>query len=333
MNRDKMIFWLHELCQEHSALVGKKCANIGELTKAGFRVPQGFALALSAYEEFLETTGVIDKIHKHFAQFDADPDNPEDLPRYVEAGKVVRAIFESETMPRHIADNVLEHYDELCRETGIRDVAVSTRSAGPASHPGQYETYLGVAGRSHVIDHIIKVWSSTYNTRSLVARARKGLPLEYDPIGVGVCKMVNARAAGVMFTADPNTADASRILIEGTWGLGEGVVSGSVIPDGWVVNKPRFEIIERRLSSQYNDPGLDSRESKTAPPMNTSDDQKGCLRDDEVCELAKTGERIEKYFGMPQDIEWALDIDSDPDESIVILQARPEKFKIDFISF
>ncbi|MBW1802524.1 MAG: PEP/pyruvate-binding domain-containing protein, partial [Deltaproteobacteria bacterium] len=211
MTGDKMIFWLDELCREHSALVGKKCANIGELMKAGFRVPQGFALALTAYEEFLETTGVRDKIRRHFAQFDADPDNPEDLLRYVEAGKVIRGMVESEPMPRHIADNVLDYYDELCRKTGIKDVAVSTRSAGPASHPGQYETYLGVAGKSEVINHIIKVWSSTYNTRSLIARARKGLPLEYDPIGVGVCKMVNAKAAGVMFTADPNTADSNRI--------------------------------------------------------------------------------------------------------------------------
>ena len=332
MTADKLIFWLDELCQDHSDLVGKKCANLGELTKAGFLVPPGFALALAAYQEFLTATGAIDEICQHFAAFSADPNDTKDLPKYVEAAKVVRGILESKAMPKHIEDPVARYYDELCQKTGIRDVSVATRSAGPASHPGQYETYLGVAGKSSLMDNIVRVWSSTFNTRSLIARARKGLALECDPIGVGVIKMVSAKAAGVMFTAEPTTADSSKIVIEGTWGLGESVVSGAVNPDGWVVDKATLEITERRVSPRPVEHSSDPETGNTSSFDITHDRQKGCLSDEEVFELAKTGKSIEQYFGPPQDIEWALDRDL-PTNNIVILQARPEKFRISLAGF
>ncbi len=332
MSTEKFIFWLDELGNEHNDLVGKKCANLGELIKAGFRVPPGFALTLTAYEAFLTTTGVIDEIRKHFAQFNADPNDPKDLQKYVDSAKVVRRIAESKPMPKDIEDSVALYYDELCRKTGISNVAVSTRSAGSASHPGQYETYLNVAGKFDLMDHIVKVWSSTFNTRSLVARARVGAPLESDPIGVGVVKMINAKAAGVMFTAEPNTADSSKIVIEGTWGLGENVVSGAVTPDNWVVDKASLEITDRRLSPKAADNSLIPEAVNTSPCDNAHDGQRGCLSDEEVSELAKTGKQIEEYFGLPQDIEWALERNTPPN-NIVLLQTRPEKFRISLGGF
>ena len=203
---------------------------------------------------------------------------------------------------------------------------------GPASHPGQYETYLNVTGKSSVMDNIIKVWSSTFNTRSLIARARKGLPLEYDPIGVAVLKMVSARAAGIMFTAEPTTADSSKLVIEGTWGYGEGVVSGAVIPDSWVIDKARLEIIERRVSPKCVGHESSTETGKTSSLDIADNRQKVCLSDEEVIELAQTGKRIEQYFRSPQDVEWAVDGDL-PADNIVILQTRPENFRIIFRGF
>jgi len=195
----------------------------------------------------------------------------------------------------------------LCERTGVEDVPVATRSAGPASHPGQYESFLNVWGRNGVMENVIKVWSSTFNTRSLIARARKELPLESDPIGVAVLAMVDADAAGVMFTAEPTTADATRMIIEGSHGLGEIVVSGAVIPDNWTVDASTFAISDRRIAS--------------GGP--------GCLSDEEVIEIAKIGKLVEAHFGKPQDIEWAVDRDA-PVDPVFILQTRPETFRIDF---
>lgn len=318
---DKFLFWIEELNKEHYNLVGKKCANLGELTKAGFRVPPGFALSLSAYEEFLTATGALNDIKKHLSTFSADPDNPKDLPKYRDLAKALSRIVESKPVPEFIKDEVSRHYETLCQKVGLKNAPVSTRSAGAASHPGQYETYLNVAGEKDVMDHIVKVWSSTFNMRSLVARSRAEVPLESDPIGVGVIKMVNAKSAGVMFTADPSTADTSKVLIEGAWGLGESVVSGSVTPDGWTVDVSRFEIIERKILTKSSQAGSVGNEP--------CDGQEGCLTDEQVIELANTGKSVEKYFGSPQDIEWAID-GNRPDDNIVLLQTRPEKFRLEF---
>ncbi len=234
------IYGLEELNKDHGDLVGKKCANLGELIKGGFRVPSGFALSLDAYDAFLRDTGLIDDIRRFFSSFSADPTNPKEIPKFTEAATYIQAMVESTRMPADMAAAVTERYRELCGKVGVEDVAVAVRSAGPASHPGQYDSFLNVQGEEDVLRNVVKVWSSTFNARSLAARARKGLALDRDPIGVCVLQMVNARAAGVMFTAEPTTADTSKLILEGSWGLGEQVVSGSVTPDTWMVDRTRF---------------------------------------------------------------------------------------------
>ena len=246
----KWIYWFEELGKEHNDIVGKKCANLWEMTRAGFRVPPGFALTLEAYDRFMKETGALDEIRQYLSTFNADPNNMADMPKYDEASKVIRDIVNSKKMPEDMEHKVRQYYDELCRKTGISDVPVATRSAGPASHPGQYETYLYIRGEEEVVKNIIKVWSSTFNQRSIIARARSGLSLDYDPIGVAVVKMVNAKAAGVMFTLNPVNGDPSKIVIDGNWGLGESVVSGSVNPDEWEVDKVTLEIAKTTIPTK-----------------------------------------------------------------------------------
>jgi len=329
MDAGKLICWFDELSQGDNELVGKKCANLGELTRAGFQVPPGFALSLEAYKKFLTDTGAIEEIRRCFTAFDADPDNPKELPKFQEASRTVRGLIESKAMPENMEHTVAQYYDELCQKTGIKDIPVATRSAGATSHPGQYETYLYIKGKPDVMKNIIKVWSSTFNPRSLIARARKGLPLDYDPIGVAVVKMVNARAAGIMFTAEPTTGDSSKIIIEGNWGLGESAVSGAVNPDSWVVDKNKFEIIERKLSAKLVEHVFDPVTCKVSKVDIAADRQElPCLTDEELVEIARTGRSIEQHCRLPQDIEWAIDSDL-PANNIVILQTRPEKIRIE----
>jgi pyruvate, water dikinase len=325
MSSTKWICRLDELGSEHNEIVGKKSAQLGEMTKAGFNVPPGFALSLQAYELFMKKSGASEDIGRYLSEFEADPRNPSDLPKYDKASKIIRAMVEQKGMPEELEDSICRYYDELCRVSGVSNVSVATRSAGPSSHPGQYETFLHVQGKREIIKNIIKVWSSTFNQRSIHARHLAGLPLDYDPIGVAVLKMVDSKAAGVMFTLNPANGDRSKIIIEGNWGLGESVVSGSVTPDEWIVDKVVIEIVKRTISNKTHEFTFEESSGRARMLTVSSDRQSiPCLTDEEVLELARLGKKLEKHYGTPQDIEWTMDRDRPFPENIFFVQTRPE---------
>lgn len=321
---NKWIYWLDEVTKEHSDLVGKKCANLGELARAEFRVPKGFALSLDAYDRFMRESGALEAARKYLSSFTADPNDPAQLPRWQEAANQLRAIVESKPMSQEMADTILRYYAEVCTRTDSRDCPVATRSAGPLSHPGQYETFLHVRGGEEVLKNIVRVWGSTFNQRSLVARARRGLALEYDPIGVAVLQMINAKAAGVMFTLNPANGDRTKIMINGNWGLGESVVSGSVTPDEWVVDKVVLEITRKTISTKELEYVVDVGGRVGFCDIPPERQNAPCLTENEVLELAKGGKEIEQHFGEPQDIEWVVDKDLSLPGSIFFVQTRPE---------
>jgi len=322
---EKWIYWLKEVGAEHSNIVGKKCANLGELTKAGFHVPPGYALTVEAYNRFMNETKATDLLSKFLATFHADPDNIADTPKFEVASKEMRRIVESSKMPPDMEETVKNYYSELCKGACCSQLYVATRSAGPVSHPGQYETYLNVCGADDVVKNVIRVWSSTFNTRSIIARARIGLPLHYDPIGVAVLTMVDAKAAGVLFTLNPVNGDESKVAIEASYGYGEAVVSGNVTPDRYFVDKVTLEIEEKVVSDKgrefvYN-PVTKEMEYKELP----SDKRKiQCLEDREVIELTTIAKKVEAHFGCPQDIEYSISGSLPFPESIFLVQARPE---------
>ena len=317
---NKWILWFEELDQECKDQVGKKCANLGEMTKMGLRVPPGFALSLKAYKDFMSLTGADREIKECL---DNVGHGFEKIQHFNEAGAGLRRIVESKDMPREMREAVLSRYQELCQRCNIEEMAVSTRSAGVASHPGQYETHLNVRGDLDVIEKITKVWSSTFNPRSLSARKRAGAPLESDPIGVAVLKMVNARAAGVLFTADPNTGDTSRMIIEANWGLGESVVGGEAVPDVYILDKVSLKTIDRKLGTKgryitFKEMGVAEEDTPTEKSCTF------CLSDGEAKEVGRLGKILESHFDAPQDTEWAVDQDLDFPESVILLQTRPE---------
>jgi pyruvate,water dikinase len=290
------------------------------MRKIGLRTPPGFALTVEAYKKFMAKRGATQKLQQYLGGFNA---SPEDVGQYEEAGRVMRQIVESKRMPKDMEETIASYYDALCQKCCAVDVPVATRSAGTASHPGQYETYLNVKGKSDLMEKIIKVWSSTFNTRSLISRARAGLALESDPIGVAVLKMVNARSAGVCFTADPNTGDTSKIKIEANCGLGESVVGGMVVPDSWTLDKENLEVLDKRLGQKtvqiaFQESGV--RVSEIPPDSRST----FCLSDEEAKEIARLAKILESHFGVPQDLEWAIDSDLPLPENVFLLQARPE---------
>jgi pyruvate, water dikinase len=322
---EKWIYWLREVGTEHNNIVGKKCANLGELTKAGFHVPPGFALSVHAYDRFMKETEATDILLEFLKTLKADPDNIADTPKYETASKRMRGLVEQVKMPPDMEETVRNYYAELCRMTGKENLFVATRSAGPLSHPGQYETYLNVSGPEDVVRNVIRVWSSTFNTRSIIARARIGLPLHYDAIGVAVLTMVDAKAAGVLFTINPINGDESKVALEASFGFGEAVVSGNVTPDRYLVDKVTLEIDERIISEKgsefaYN-PDTREMEYKELP----ADKRKvPCLEDREILELTKIAKKVEAHFGCPQDIEYSVSKSLPFPEGIFLVQARPE---------
>lgn len=316
---ERFIFWFEELGQHQNEMVGKKCANLGEMAKLGVPVPPGFAIGVRAYENFMEKTNATQEVRNYLQKLGGRLERVE---QFNEASREIRQIVESKKIPEEMRETILSFYDNLCQRCNLDNVAVATRSAGPVSHPGQYETYLNVKGENDLLDKIIKVWASTFNPRSLAFRSRKGLPLESDPIGVAVLKMVNARAAGVAFTADPNTGDLSKIILEANWGLGESVVSGELNPDTYILDKESLQIHEKRLGTKqkyirFKEVGV--IEDDTPPDKRSS----FCLKDEEASEVGRWAVTIEKHFGVPQDAEWAIDEDFPFPKNVIFLQTRP----------
>jgi pyruvate,water dikinase len=315
---EQWIYWFEELGQDQNTLVGKKCANLGEMARIGLPVPPGFALSVKAYEDFLEKTNALQEIRNYLQRFGR---GIEGIEQFDEASREIRQIVESKQMPEEMKRTILSFYDELCRKCNADEVPVATRSAGPVSHPGQYETYLNVKGKLDLLRNIIKVWASSFNPRSIAFRSRKGMPLERDPIGVAVLKMVNARAAGVVFTADPNTGDLSKMILEANWGLGESVVSGEFMPDTYIVDKENLQVRERKLGTKqkyvtFKKVGVVEEET----PLHKR--SAFCLQDDEVAEIGRLAVMLERHFGVPQDAEWAIDEDFPFPKNVMLLQTR-----------
>lgn len=326
---ERWIFGLEQVRQSDDVTVGKKCANLGELIHAGFRVPPGFALTLDAYSLFTTKTALQRQIDAFFRTFHADPNDLAEMPLFDAAAATIRAMFEHTEVPEKLREAIDAHYESLCRTTGRTDTPVATRSAGPSSHPGQYETYLHVTGGPMVVANVVRVWSSVFNSRSLVARARHGLPLGYDPIGVAVLAMVDAKAAGVMFTVNPTDGDPRRTYVESNWGLGESVVSGEVTPDGFLVDNARNEIVKRSISRKVVhyavEPATGSPSLQRVPEAKQDAPS---LSDDEILELSRIGKLVEAHFGVPQDIEWAVEQERCTPDSVFLLQTRPIKSSV-----
>jgi pyruvate, water dikinase len=314
---EKWIYWLDELGKNDNNRVGKKCANLGEIAKTGLPVPRGFCLSVDGYTMFMNLTGAAEEIERYLEDHKPAADDIEGIRQL---SLKMRQIMESKPIPGEMSEAIMSYYDELCNRSCALDLAVSTRSAGAVSHPGQYETYLNVKGKEDLLDKVRKVWASTCNERSVAFRVTKGLPLGNEPIGVAILAMVQARSAGIVFGADPNTGDTSKIIVEANWGLGESVVSGELMPDRWVLDKETLEIRERILGKKDKatvclDCGIEDAEISPEKACSF------CLNDEELQEIAKLANRLEAHFGMPQDIEWAV-AEGQPFPNIVLLQTR-----------
>jgi len=318
--------------------VGGKNASLGEmisnLAGAGVSVPGGFATTAQAYRDFLDQSGLNDRIH---AALDAL--NVDDVNALAKTGAQIRQWVMEAEFPARLDSEIRTAFAEMSK--GNPNMAVAVRSSATAedlpdaSFAGQQETFLNIRGVDNVIRAAKEVFASLFNDRAIAYRVHQGFDHKLVALSAGVQRMVRSETgtAGVMFTLDTESGFRDVVFITGAYGLGETVVQGAVNPDEFYVHKSTLQagrpaILRRNLGSKaikmvYGDEAKAGRSVKTVE-VERAERARFCLSDDEVNELAKQAMIIEQHYQRPMDIEWAKDGD---DGKLYIVQARPETVK------
>ena len=312
----KRIVYLNELRVNDIPYVGGKGANLGELTSAGFPVPNAFVLSTLAYDHFLGKSKIFTKIQKELASIKKSSDQT-----LTDASARIRALFEQYEIPADLKKEVLEAYANLF--PGGKKGFVAVRSSATAedlpdaSFAGQQETFLNVSTPDDLIDKVRKCWSSLFTARAISYREKQGFAHDQVKLAVVVQRMVNSDASGIMFTVDPNSGKDD-IIIEAGFGLGEAIVGGEVTPDTYTVNKGHMEIVKKRIAVQKWKyvKGPDGKTKQADIPKEQQKAQK--IDDKHIIELASVGRQIEIHYERPMDIEWCIE-----DNKVFIVQARP----------
>lgn len=308
----------------YHSIVGGKCASLGIMSQAGLPVPPGFAVTIAAYESARHRATDYDELTDMLAAVPI-----EDTKGLRKAGKKARKMVGRWDIPFDVQASIAEAYVELSQRCGMKDVPVAVRSSATAedtpdaSFAGEHDTFLWVRGIDDVLAKVRKCWVSLFTDRAIAYRTEMGYDHPQVEMAVAIQKMVHPKAAGVAFTLDPTNGDRSSVCIDAAWGFGEGVVSGEVTPDNFLVDKVMWYISRRTISPKTHAYLLegDQIHHRELPEEQAS---APCLTDAEIVGIAKLARAAEKHYGCPQDIEWAVDQELPAGENLVLLQARPE---------
>lgn len=316
------------LATEHHPQVGGKCASLGVMSQAGLPVPPGFAVTTRVFADARDASGLMPRINELVGVGVGST-------TLAEAAAKARELVRSWSLPEAHEQRLREMYADLCELAGVPDVPVAVRSSATAedspdaSFAGEHDTYLWVCGIDEVLEKVRECWASLFTDRAISYRNKMGYDHNDVDMAVAVQKMVRPRAAGVAFTLDPSNGDRSGICIDAAWGFGEGVVSGDVTPDNFLVDKVMWSINRRTISPKTHAHLLTEVDENCHPQvsrMELPEDKANApsLTDAEIIAIAKLARAAEKHYGCPQDIEWAVDDDLPAGEDAVLLQARPE---------
>ncbi len=328
--KEGFIAWLSELSKKDGKLVGGKGANLGEMYNSGFPVPPAFAVTTVAYDHFLGKTGVRQQIDQMLSKIDKN-----DTKALTEKAKEIRDLVISTKMPEDLEQEILEAYSHFnvdldgmksspnaltIMKTAQEPIFVSVRSSATAedlsdaSFAGQQDSFINVKGNAEVITHVKKVFASTFTARAIFYRISKGFDAHVG-ISAIVQKMINSDKSGVMFSVDPVKQD--NILIEAVFGQGEGIVSGRIKPDGYVVSRDleilKETVADKKIAIVRDSSGI-TKTVQLTPDIST----KKVLKTHEITQLAEYALKLENHYKKPQDIEFSIE-----DGTIYILQTRP----------
>ncbi|HHT19036.1 MAG TPA: phosphoenolpyruvate synthase [Methanobacterium sp.] len=311
--------FFEELKKEDVDIAGGKGANLGELTQSGIPVPPGFVITSATYQKFLNETGITQEIMDILDALDVN--NNKELQ---ESARKIKKIINETEIPDEISSLIIEAYNALCHRIGKENAFVAVRSSATAedlpeaSFAGQQDTYLNVKGPEDLIKYVRKCWASLFGARAIFYREENDFDHSKVYIAVVVQEMVDAEKAGVMFTVHPSTGE-EKILIEGAWGLGEGVVSGTVTPDTYWMDKVTGKILEKQVSEKKTMFQKKTENGQTVQvPVPDELKNKQVLNEHELAQLVELGKNIHEHYQFPQDTEWAIE-----NGKIFMLQSRP----------
>jgi pyruvate, water dikinase len=328
---------LPEIGGRDAGRVGPKVARLGQLARDGWRVPDGYAVTVDAMAGWLAPA-----VHGDLARLVAG--TADGGARELAA---VRGLIEAQPPPPWLARAASAAHERLATRTGhgnglrvaVRSSAVAEDGAS-ASFAGQFDTYLGVTGVPDVLHHVRRCWASGFSAHAVEYRRRAGGRAGTMPgdladglasvmaghrLAVGVLELVDVRSAGVVFTVDPVSGDASRMVVEANWGFGESVVSGQVTPDHWEADRVTGEILTEHVGGKRAWSVLDPETGRVKlRPLPGELAAQGCLARHEVRYLCQLAAKIEETAGgSPQDVEWAIARGRPFPDSVFILQHRP----------
>lgn len=319
------VMWFEGYWEGMKPEVGGKAASLGEMTGAGLPVPPGFALTTQAYRVSRDASDLDATLARLLHGLDTrDTDMVADR-----CGRIRRHIAEM-PMDAGVEENLRAAYAELCRRSASDDIPVAVRSSATsedspdASFAGEHDTYLWVRGADAVVDAVRRCWASLFTDRATCYRVEMGYEHRTVEMSVVVQKMVRPISAGVAFTLNPSDGDRSTIAIDSAWGFGEGVVSGEVTPDNFLIDKVLYEITRRRIGAKEVEFTLDGGDSVVKRELDSERSSAASLTDPQIKAIARLARTAERHYGCAQDIEWAVDADLPDGENVVLLQSRPE---------
>jgi pyruvate,water dikinase len=306
-----VIRWFDNIGANDLDIVGGKGASLGELAGAGLPVPGGFAVTVEAYQAFLEESGIETEL------IDAIDVDPDDAAAVAAAAEHARDLIEGTPVPGAVREAIHDAYDAFGDDPFVAVRSSATAEDLPdASFAGQQETFLNVT-RQGLVNRVRECWASLFTERAMAYRARQGFDGAEVGMAVVVQRMIDADRSGVLFTHDPSTGEPETV-IEAAWGLGEGVVSGSVSPDTYVVDRDgavtSVTVADKKRVFRRDPETGETVERRVADDRRTA----RVLSDPELVDLADLGARVADHYGEPQDVEWAID-----GEEVVLLQSRP----------
>lgn len=351
MNKEKaLILWFNEVTNKDVALVGGKNASLGEmyqeLVPKGVRIPNGFIITANGYQHFIKESGLDKEIEKNLVNLDTH-----DIADLQKRGKAIRKAFLKVGFPDDLKKEIKQSYKKLSKEYGVEEVDTAVRSSATAedlpgaSFAGEHETFLNIVGEEKVLHAVQGAFASLFTDRAISYRVDKGFDYHTISLSVGVQKMVRSDlgVSGVMFTLDTETGFRNVINIASSWGLGEMVVQGKVIPDEFVVYKPTLaqgfaSIIKKSLGEKAAKMIYQKVGKHSTKEVVTTLKERGVfsLSSEEILNLARWGIIIEEHYStlsghpMPMDIEWAKD---GATGELFIVQARPETVQAERKSF
>lgn len=318
-----LVLWFDELRRQDVDLVGGKSSSLGELTsQTHVPVPYGYATTSEAYRYFMKETGCNEKVNELLKGL-KDVENSDEL--HAVCSKIRKVIVEA-PMPETLAYIIGKSYDDLAAMSNQNEPYVAVRSSATAedlpnaSFAGEQDTYLNVHGRDNVIKKVQECYASLFTDRATYYRIKQNFPHEKVALSAAVQLMAYSKAAGVMFTVNVATGDDTKVMIEGSWGLGEYVVQGTVTPDNFVIDKESMKMDHKVVNDKPIE--LVRKSDGGVEQIDVPEDlrKKPVLTDEQALQLASYAEDIEKHYGCYMDMEWSLD----QNDKLWLVQARPE---------